>query len=97
MPNPYTRDAILQHMIDWFTYHYESVEENTPRDSGEWVYIWGDPVESAEELSAEFGHLFTTELIAEASVKLDEYDVEWVPVPQDDCEEEEEPADETER
>jgi hypothetical protein len=93
---PYTADAIRDHVVQWFLQNYESVEENTPRDSGEWVYIWGEPVDAREELDSQFGGLFAEEMIEAAAKTLeDEHDVwEWVPVPSRDADDDEPPLDE---
>jgi hypothetical protein len=84
---PYSREAIIEHMVQWFLHNYESVEENTPRDSGEWVYIHGEPVDTGEELFEAFDHLFAGDLIEAAAVQLEEdHDVdEWVPVPRQEA------------
>jgi hypothetical protein len=93
---PYTADAIRDHMVQWFLQNYESVEENTPRDSGEWVYIWGEPVNATEELFNQFNELFAAELIDVAVEVLErDYDVDdWVPVPSRDADDDEPSLDE---
>lgn len=69
-------------MRQWFLRNYESVEENTPRDDGEWIYIYGGPVDPKEELQEQFGGVFADELIEEVCDDIeDEFDYEWVPVP----------------
>jgi hypothetical protein len=30
-------------IVEWFRRNFERPEESTPRDDGEWVYIWGGP------------------------------------------------------
>ena len=76
-------EPALQEMVAWFLRNYESVEENTPRDSGEWVYIFGEPVDAAEELTSQFHGRYTDEQIEAVAKYLEEhYDAyDWVPVP----------------
>ena len=84
MSDPYTKEAIIMHMKDWYLAHYEDIAEHTPRDSGEWVFIWGEPCTPQEALDGEFGHLFEEDLIKKTAEQLsEEYDIyEWVPVPE---------------
>jgi hypothetical protein len=73
----------VNHLCAWFLANYEDPAENTPCDGGQYVYIWGEPVDAIEELAGEFMHLFAEELLNEAADKLNgEYDCfGWVPKP----------------
>jgi hypothetical protein len=65
-------------MVQWFFANFEVPEENTPRDDGEWVFIWGGPHEAREELEATFPH--ATETALDLAVKEIEEDCwEWAP------------------
>jgi hypothetical protein len=84
MATPYTKEAIIEYMSNWYLAHYEDPSENTPRDSGEWVFIWGEPISPQVALSEEFSDLFSEALINETAEQLcKEHDIfEWVPVPE---------------
>jgi hypothetical protein len=88
MTNPYTKDAIVAHMILWFLHVYEDPAENTPYESAEggYQYIYGDPVEAREALEDEFGGMIAEELISNAAERLEEdHNVDgWVPKPTED-------------
>ena len=71
-------------MIEWFRDNFEDPSESTPRDDGDWVYIWGGPYDAREELKdafadqlGRFGSDTADTLIAAASHKLDGW--EWAP------------------
>jgi hypothetical protein len=81
-PDPYTELRIITYLVFWFLENFEPIEESTPRDSGEWVFIWGEPVTPLEALD-EFSDVFSDEIIKKAAKHLEEkHDVdEWVPKP----------------
>jgi hypothetical protein len=85
MTDPYTRDAMVAHMVQWFLRTFEDAAENTPYESAEggYQYIYGDPVDTREALDEKFGGLFADEIIAGAAKELeDEHNVDmWVPQP----------------
>jgi len=78
-----TKERAVEHMVDWFLTNYEHPAESTPHDEGDYVYIWGGPVDEDEEVLSQFDGVFAPALIEAAVKKLrDEHDVyEWVPVP----------------
>lgn len=68
-------------MVQWFHQNYEDPSNETPRDSGEFVYIWGGPYEARDELYAKFGDIAPEELIEEVVREVEKgglYD--WAPV-----------------
>jgi hypothetical protein len=71
---PYSKEAICEHMVQWFLQNYEDAAESTPVDGGEYVYIWGGPVDAREELDDKFGGLFHEDLIEAATETLEEDD-----------------------
>jgi hypothetical protein len=87
--DPYSKDVVLTHMVDWFLHNYEHPSENTPYDEGDYVYIWGGPVDAEEELQEQFGGVIDVALIeAAAKILAKDHDVyEWVPVPSREDEE----------
>lgn len=73
----------LAYMKHWFETYYEDPVQETPRNDGEYNYVWGGPYDAQDELGDEFGELVSDERMQEA-VELVEYDgtVEWAPTSQ---------------
>src|ERR1700728_3830981 len=40
-----TVDEAVDLITEWFLQNFERPEDSTPRDDGDWVYIWGGPYE----------------------------------------------------
>jgi hypothetical protein len=58
LENPYdtsNESVVVRAMVHWFLQNFEDPCENTPRDSGEWVWIHGGPFSAGEELHQMFG------------------------------------------
>ena len=70
-------------MQSWFESRYEDPSNETPRDDGEFIYIWGGPYDASEELADEFGGLVSDERLEEA-VDLVQRDgvIDWAPTSQ---------------
>lgn len=70
----------LAYMQHWFETYYEDPTNETPRDDGEFLYIWGGPYDAHDVLGDEFGDLVSDERMQEA-VDLVERDgiVDWAP------------------
>jgi hypothetical protein len=47
-------DAIVDAMVQWLFNNFEDPVERTPRDDGEWLFIWGGPYEAEDELRTAF-------------------------------------------
>jgi hypothetical protein len=47
-------DEATDLMVQWFRENFEDPSESTPRDSGEWVWIWGGPFDADEEIHGAF-------------------------------------------
>jgi hypothetical protein len=73
------KETQISVMKTWFFKHYEDPAEHTPYESreGGYIYIWGGPYESIEELEAEFGNLVPKEIITELSEELDNISAKW--------------------
>jgi hypothetical protein len=54
LPKELTPAQAVKALIGWFLENYERPEERTPRDDGDWVWIWGGPFISKDELQDEF-------------------------------------------
>ncbi|KRP85079.1 hypothetical protein AOQ72_04975 [Bradyrhizobium yuanmingense] len=68
-------------MIRWFHQNYEDPVNETPIDSGEFIYIWGGPYDARDELFAKFGYIVPEELIEEVAQDVEQNGVyNWAPV-----------------
>jgi hypothetical protein len=54
LPKDLTPVQAVKALVGWFLENYERPEERTPRDDGDWVWIWGGPFISKNELDDEF-------------------------------------------
>ena len=73
-------------MADWFLSNFEDPVENTPRDDGEWVYIWGEPTTPENEL-LQFNVRDEVREMALNIIKNEVGDMdpgEWVPIPREE-------------
>jgi hypothetical protein len=77
------KETQISVMKTWFLQHYENPAEHTPYESKEcgYIYIWGGPYESIEELEAEFGKWVSKEIITELSKELDKISEKWTGKP----------------
>lgn len=68
-------------MRHWFHRNFEDPSNETPRDEGEFVYIWGGPYDAHEELYDEFGTLVPEERIQELADEIVGEDgiYDWAP------------------
>jgi hypothetical protein len=73
------RDTQLDAMRTWFFQNFEDPAEHTPYDGG-YVYIWGGPYESDEELRTEFEGSVPDDVIEELESELQDISWEWAPV-----------------
>ena len=60
-------------MRAWFIHYYEDPVENTPYESAEggYLYIWGGPYDTLEQLESEFGGAIAFDRIQEAAHELE--------------------------
>ena len=61
----------VEYMEHWFRYYFEDPSHETPRDEGDFVYIWGGPYDAREQLYEEFGNLVSDERINEVAEELE--------------------------
>jgi hypothetical protein len=54
-------------MRHWFDGNFEDPSNETPRDKGEFIYIWGGPYDAHEQLSDEFSSLVPEDRIREVA------------------------------
>jgi hypothetical protein len=72
-------EATVRAMVEWFFSNFEDPVENTPRDEGDWVWIWGGPYDAREELENTFGEMTTEHAISDAVSEIEEKGCEWAP------------------
>lgn len=79
------REAALEEMVEWFHCHFEDPSNETPRDEGEFVFIWGGPFDASEVLFEEFHNKYESELIKGAINEVQKHGIyEWAPTSQGD-------------
>jgi hypothetical protein len=66
-------------MVRWFFANFEDPVETTPRDEGDWVFIWGGPYYARDEIEFAFGNVASEQLIDEVTNKIEEDGFEWAP------------------
>jgi|SRR6476620_354359 hypothetical protein len=54
-----------EYMLYWFHGNFEDPSNETPRDEGEFIYIWGGPYDARDELWNEFGSIVPEDRIEE--------------------------------
>ena len=74
------RDKQLAYMRKWFETYYEDPSQNTPREDGEFLYIWGGPYDAHDVLGNEFGRLVSDARCEEAvEMVQEEGTLDWAP------------------
>lgn len=75
-----SRARQIEYMEHWFRYYFEDPGHETPRDEGDFVYIWGGPYDAREQLYEEFGDLVSDERIDEVTEELERSGtLHWAP------------------
>ena len=64
---------------DWFFENFEDPAHHTPRDSGEFVYIWGGPYDARDIIENVFADTASDELINATIDEVEREGIEWVP------------------
>jgi hypothetical protein len=66
-------------MVEWFGQNFEDPSEHTPRDDGEFVYVWGGPHDARDELNDAFAGSANEDEIEEAIYRLEGEAMDWAP------------------
>jgi hypothetical protein len=74
-----THDEQIEKIVDWFFDNFEDPVQNMPWDEGEYVYIWGGPFDTADEISDAFGDTASESAITEAINRVHDDGAEWAP------------------
>jgi hypothetical protein len=73
-----------QLMVEWFNGNFEDPSISTPRNDGEFTFIWGGPYETRDELYGKFGDLVPEALIEEVAEEVEQDGItDWAPVRKD--------------
>jgi hypothetical protein len=72
-------DDAAELIVEWFHRNFERPEESTPRDEGDWVYIWGGPYEHRDIIGDLLSDVAPEPVIEAAIEILDREETEWVP------------------
>jgi hypothetical protein len=75
------RERQKEYIRYWFHRNFEDPANETPRDDGEYIYIWGGPYDAREQLYDEFGSLVSEQVIEEVAVEVEGIAVDWAPGP----------------
>ena len=74
----------LEYMRFWFHSNFVDPAEETPYESAEggYLYVWGGPYETSDELHTEFGEIVSQKRIDDAVADLESNGTfEWAPGP----------------
>ena len=91
-------EDIVEAVREWFFHNFEDPAEHTPRDGGEYVYIWGGPYDTRDIIENIFADSLTDDEITQVIKDLERDGAEWVPAdrriqpPEDDDDEAPVPA-----
>lgn len=79
------RSTAVEEMVEWFYFHFEDPQNETPRDDGEFVFVWGGPFDAGEVLYEQFTGEYEDEWIelAKGEVEADGI-IEWAPTSRGD-------------
>jgi hypothetical protein len=75
---PDLHEVCVEAMVDWFFKNFEDPAESTPRDEGDWVYIWGGPYYARRELESAFPYA-DERAIEDAVSSIEAEGCEWAP------------------
>jgi hypothetical protein len=71
-----------EYMLYWFHGNFEDPSNETPRDEGEFIYIWGGPYDARDELWNEFGSIVPEDRIEEVISEVEASGIQdWAPGP----------------
>jgi hypothetical protein len=66
-------------MVEWFGQNFEDPSEHTPRDDGEFVYVWGGPHDARDELNNASACTASNDEIVEAIERVEGEAMDWAP------------------
>ena len=72
-------EDIIEAVREWFGENFEDPAHNTPRDSGEFVYVWGGPYDTRDIIELFFSGTLSDDEIEQVFQDLDRDSSEWVP------------------
>lgn len=70
-----------ERMIQWFHENFEDPSNSTPRDDGEFIWIWGGPYDARDELYSKFDGVASEALLEEVAEEVEREGItDWAPV-----------------
>ncbi len=72
-------DDAVEIIREWFLDNFEDPAEHTPRDDGDFVYIWGGPYDAEEIIRELIGDEATEEQLDAAINRIQQYGIDWAP------------------
>ena len=66
-------------MVEWFGQNFEDSSDHTPRDDGEFVYVWGGPHDARDELNNASACTASNDEIVEAIERVEGEAMDWAP------------------
>lgn len=72
-------DEAVEVIKEWFFFNFEGPEQATPRDDGEFVYIWGGPYDARDVISDVFGDVATEDSVESAIRAVEDEGNDWAP------------------
>jgi hypothetical protein len=72
-------DDAIELMTRWFFTNFEEPAENTPWDDGEYVWIWGGPFYTRDEIESAFSDMTTQPVLDEVIAEIENHGCEWAP------------------
>jgi hypothetical protein len=74
------RSLAIGEIVEWFHYHFLNSQNETPRDDGQFFYIWGGPFDASEVLYDQFAGEHDEDLINAAVDEIQDHGTyEWTP------------------
>lgn len=74
------RSRQKEYMLHWFYRNFEDPTNETPRDDGEFIYIWGGPYDARDELWDEFRSIVPEDRIEEVISEVEASGIQdWAP------------------
>jgi hypothetical protein len=74
-----TIDERADAIKSWFYANFEDPVENTPRDDGDYVYIWGGPYQADDIINSAFGGSVSEKFLEKVIGEIEDEGLNWVP------------------
>jgi hypothetical protein len=72
-------DEAVEVIKEWFLSNFEDPAQSTPRNDGEFQYIWGGPYDARDEIGDAFSGNAPEEVIEDAITAVEAEGIDWAP------------------